>query len=108
MGVLGKEGCDMYRRICRGCFKVAQRGSVYCRGCAIGAGSRRSMVVGGEWESVRQRVLDEERVCWICNGDGLEAGDVWTVDHVVKRIDGGSNRRNNLRRAHRSCNSSRS
>lgn len=58
-----------------------------------------------EWRHIREVVYAEETHCWLC-GEFVERGDR-TVDHIVSRYDGGSNRRSNLRLAHRVCNSSK-
>lgn len=48
----------------------------------------------------------EETSCWIC-GEPAKPGDPLTGDHIVPRIDGGADVRENMRAAHRSCNSRR-
>lgn len=60
----------------------------------------------------RRVVLREETICWLCGElvdktlPGTES-DGPSVDHVVRREDGGSNRRENLRLAHLRCNTGR-
>jgi 5-methylcytosine-specific restriction endonuclease McrA len=54
------------------------------------------------WRKIKAEVLAASRVCWLCGHDGAD-----TVDHVVPlslRPDLAHDR-NNLRPAHRSCNS---
>lgn len=57
------------------------------------------------WASLREQVLSEETSCWLCNG--VVARGEQSVDHVVRRADGGQNVRSNLRLAHKRCNSAR-
>ena len=42
------------------------------------------------------------RVCYLCGKSGAD-----TLDHIIARADGGTDELENLRPAHRSCNSSR-
>jgi 5-methylcytosine-specific restriction endonuclease McrA len=57
----------------------------------------------------RALVRRDGRRCWICGGDinmDLMApdGKAASIDHKVRRRDGGSNRLENLRLAHAWCN----
>jgi 5-methylcytosine-specific restriction endonuclease McrA len=54
-----------------------------------------------EYDRNRKIVMAEERDCGICGGEGLPDDQ---ADHIVQRSQGGTNERNNLRRAHRVCN----
>lgn len=55
---------------------------------------------------LRDVVLAEELVCWICGLPGT-ADDPLTLDHIVSRSRGGQHERSNGRAAHRSCNSAK-
>lgn len=58
---------------------------------------------GGRWQAIVVRVVRRDRgVCWICGEPGANS-----VDHVVRRRDGGSDRLSNLRAAHLTCNRER-
>lgn len=57
--------------------------------------------------ALRRQVHREESACWLCQGRDLRAGEAWTIDHVIPRALSGSDTRENLRRAHSSCNSRR-
>jgi 5-methylcytosine-specific restriction endonuclease McrA len=50
-------------------------------------------------------------VCWLCGGTidphATEVGARWSMDHVVPISRGGTNALDNLRPAHRACNSAR-
>lgn len=50
---------------------------------------------GKAWESTRKRILDRDQ--WTCQycGKPLEGSDA-TVDHIVPKIEGGSDRDDNL------------
>jgi 5-methylcytosine-specific restriction endonuclease McrA len=41
-------------------------------------------------------------ICWLCGQPGAD-----TADHLVAQVDGGGNSIDNLRAAHRACNSRR-
>jgi len=58
------------------------------------------------YRQARAQVKREENVCWIC-GEGARADDPWTADHLHPVVHGGASTRDNLRLAHRSCNSRR-
>jgi 5-methylcytosine-specific restriction endonuclease McrA len=67
---------------------------------------------GAAWDALRAQVHSEETHCWICNeyvDQTLHGHDRLgpTVDHVIPTALGGPNTRDNLRLAHRSCNSAR-
>jgi 5-methylcytosine-specific restriction enzyme A len=62
--------------------------------------------LGADHRRIREQVLREERVCWLCL-EPARPGDPLTADHVVPRAQGGTNTRQNMRAAHRSCNSRR-
>lgn len=58
--------------------------------------------LGAEWRRVRLQVLERDHhVCHYCGGHAT------TVDHVVPRIRGGSNKPENLVAACESCNYSK-
>lgn len=48
----------------------------------------------------------DEGACQLC-GVRIRAGEEWTLDHVVPRSKGGSDRWGNLQVAHRGCNQDR-
>jgi 5-methylcytosine-specific restriction endonuclease McrA len=56
------------------------------------------------WKKLRKRVLQQSDVCWLCGQSGSD-----TVDHIIPRsIDlAAAENMDNLRPAHRSCNSAR-
>lgn len=65
---------------------------------------------GRPWRTLRDRVLDEERKCWVCD-DEIDRALTWTHpmsgsgDHVVALTDGGQLLdRANVRAAHLTCN----
>jgi 5-methylcytosine-specific restriction endonuclease McrA len=79
------------------------RGHSYCPRHYPPKATRQARGLGAGWPTLSAQVLArDEYVCWIC---GL--GNANTVDHVVRRRDGGTNDPDNLRAAHRSCNSKR-
>ena len=51
-------------------------------------------------------VLEEEHLCWLC-GFPARPHDPLTLDHVLPVALGGTTTRDNVRAAHRSCNSRR-
>ncbi|WP_374403228.1 HNH endonuclease [Frankia sp. Cj3] len=58
---------------------------------------------GTGWTEMSQRVIAEEcGICWLCGSPGAD-----TADHIIRRRDGGTSARDNLRAAHRACNSAR-
>jgi 5-methylcytosine-specific restriction endonuclease McrA len=61
---------------------------------------------GWAHERASRQVRLEETSCWIC-GEPAKPGDPLTADHIIPRIDGGADVRENMRAAHRSCNSRR-
>lgn len=54
------------------------------------------------YREARRRVLAVSDVCWLCGRPGAD-----TVDHIVPYALGGADTIDNLRPAHRSCNSRR-
>ena len=58
------------------------------------------------WLAARAVVLAEEHACWVC-GQPPTPDDPLVADHVVPRAQGGTDARDNLRAAHRSCNGRR-
>jgi 5-methylcytosine-specific restriction endonuclease McrA len=63
-----------------------------------------SQVWGGR-RAVRLRMMtlgEYGTVCWLCGRDGADS-----ADHVLPRSRGGSDALENLRPAHRACNSAR-
>lgn len=59
-----------------------------------------------EYRRNRRAVLAASAVCWLCGNPGTE-DDPLTADHVLSVDDGGTDAAQNLRPAHRSCNSRR-
>ena len=65
--------------------------------------------LGTDWMKIRDLVIDEESNCGFC-GDPVDKALKWpdplsaSVDHIVRRRDGGTNARDNLRLAHVRCN----
>ena len=65
------------------------------------------------WQQLRKRVLDEERICWLCGLPIDFDAPHWSrwspsVDHIVPWTRGGEHTifdRQNLRAAHFGCNS---
>jgi 5-methylcytosine-specific restriction endonuclease McrA len=102
-------------RAARNCSTPNCSGLVYLRGSKCAAcrtaaqqlqdaarpGRRTRGNYDAEYVRNRAIVLSEEDTCHLCNGPGLE-NDV--ADHVVDLVDGGTNERSNLRRAHYRCN----
>jgi 5-methylcytosine-specific restriction endonuclease McrA len=81
---------------CAACARAHER--------ARGSSTQRGL--GADHRRIREQVLAEERLCWICGGHGTE-DDPLTADHVLARVAGGRNVRANYRAAHASCNSRR-
>ena len=86
------------RRRCPACAREYER--------ARRRGTNEQRNLGRSHRLMRERVLREEKLCWIC-GVPARAGDPLTADHVVPRAAGGTNDRSNYRAAHASCNSRR-
>lgn len=63
--------------------------------------------LGSEYQRLARRVIAEETACHRCGGTELAEGDIWTADHLIPRAKGGRLVRENLRKAHRSCNSAK-
>lgn len=63
--------------------------------------------LGSSYQQLARHVIATEAGCHICGRTDLTEGDIWTADHVVPRSRGGRLVRSNLRKAHRSCNSSK-
>lgn len=69
---------------------------------------------GSDWISkkVRQSLYTRDSyICWLCK-DGCDPKDVFgdlgpSLDHIIQRIDGGTDEPSNLKTAHRWCNSVR-
>lgn len=65
--------------------------------------------LGADWARIRQIVIEEESDCGFC-GHPVDKTLEWphplsaSVDHIVRRRDGGTNARDNLRLAHVRCN----
>lgn len=62
---------------------------------------------GPQWEITRKRILDRDQ--WICQycSKPLEGADA-TVDHIVPKIEGGSDDDSNLVASCRRCNGQKS
>jgi 5-methylcytosine-specific restriction endonuclease McrA len=92
----------MSKTMCRKCHRrMTREGQSLCVRCQ----ANHSRFDDAEYRRNAQQVYTAESHCWLC---GLPVPrEERSVDHVVKRRDGGSNRRENLRLAHLSCNSSR-
>ena len=87
------------RTMCLGCnVRRSVQGQTRCKRCLAEHHSWNDTA----WRNIREKVYAEETHCWLC-GEFVEQKDR-TVDHIVSRYEGGSNRRSNLRLAHRSCN----
>jgi 5-methylcytosine-specific restriction endonuclease McrA len=61
---------------------------------------------GQQHRRARAQTLLEETRCWICGKPGTR-DDPLTADHVVPRVHGGADSRDNMRAAHESCNKRR-
>ena len=98
-----RQGSEMVdRTMCLGCNqRRSVQGSTRCRRCL----EEHTSWNDSGWRKIRARVYTEETHCWLC-GEFVEEKDR-SVDHVVPRSQGGSNRRSNLKLAHRKCNSSK-
>lgn len=75
-------------------------------------GNWRERGYDAEYDRNRVIVLREEDTCWLCSVtvDKTLPGthrDGPSVDHVIRREDGGSNARDNLRLTHLRCNTGR-
>lgn len=54
-----------------------------------------------EWPATRKRILERDNyICYLCGESGANS-----ADHVIARMNGGSDSDDNLRAAHVSCNS---
>lgn len=62
-------------------------------------GTARQRGYTSEYETNREFVLSVSKICWRCGEPGAD-----TADHVIPRARGGSNKIENLRPAHESCN----
>jgi hypothetical protein len=77
-----------------------------------GAPTRQARGLDATYQRLRTQVLAEEADCWVC---GMRVDQALpgihpegpTVDHITRRVDGGTNERSNLRLAHNRCNSGR-
>ena len=61
---------------------------------------------GSDWRRVSAEVLAQAVACHWCGGQFTPA-DPATADHLIPKARGGTNDRENLVAAHRTCNSSR-
>jgi len=90
---------------CMDCGQSAE--SVRCKGCC------EQYRNGRPWRALCAQVRAEETTCWVCHGWVDQTIDSRhprspTVDHVIQLRDGGEpHDRNNLRLAHRNCNTVR-
>lgn len=73
---------------------------------ACGAPRAHDDIYDAEYRRNREILLATATVCAICGAGALE-NDPLTADHIIPVSDGGSNDLDNLRAAHRSCNSRR-
>lgn len=95
-------------RPCRELVRDANR----CRSCAAlrerARGTTAARGLGGAYQKLAARVIREEKGCRLCGSTDVRArrpDDVWTAHHLVPRALGGRLTRENLGKAHRSCNS---
>jgi len=66
-------------------------------------GSTTARGLGWSYQAKRRRILERDLyLCWLCGGPGADS-----VDHVIPRVQGGTNEDANLRAAHLGCNSGR-
>jgi 5-methylcytosine-specific restriction protein A len=101
---------------CSGCFKIypAPRRRGRCPDCERQyyrdrrkrRGSTTQRGLGYKHQKLREQVLREESLCWLCGKPGT-AADPLVADHIVPRSRGGVTTRSNLRAAHASCNAQR-
>jgi 5-methylcytosine-specific restriction endonuclease McrA len=101
---------------CAGCFRTypAPRRRGRCPDCEREyyrerrkrRGSTTQRGLGHTHQQLREQVLAEEKLCWLC-GKPATAGDPLVADHVIPRSRGGATTRANLRAAHASCNARR-
>ena len=86
----------------RSCSELTSRGP-RCAACTRAwnqrFGSARERGYDAEYEANKQFILMKSKICHIC---GLGGAD--SADHVIPRSRGGSNRIENLKPAHLSCN----
>jgi 5-methylcytosine-specific restriction endonuclease McrA len=61
----------------------------------------------GSYQRAAAQVRAAATECWICGGGFTDPNDPPVADHVIPRIQGGSDDISNLRAAHRSCNGRR-
>lgn len=61
---------------------------------------------GADWRRVSAAVIAAAQACHWCQGE-FTTDDPATCDHVIPKAKGGTNDRENLVAAHRSCNSRR-
>jgi 5-methylcytosine-specific restriction endonuclease McrA len=92
-------------RACLECGRVTDRGT-RCPPCEAGyqrkRNARRPQYAGG-WVQLRKAVIARDNgVCWLCGAYGAD-----TADHVIPAAHGGASTEDNLRAAHRKCNSAR-
>lgn len=90
--------------ICSRCSNVQPCPKHPARRSWQGRSSARTRGYDAEYERNRLVVMAEEDRCSICGGPGLENDE---ADHRIPLSRGGSNARDNLRRAHRRCNAMR-
>ncbi|MGV2703439.1 UNVERIFIED_CONTAM: HNH endonuclease [Aeromonas salmonicida] len=104
------------KQVCRvrGCSTLTDEASGYCE-CHRhngwvrhqGGRSRHQRGYGKEWEKIRDEVLARDRgLCQTC----LEHGCVTpatTVDHIVPRVQGGTDDHGNLRSLCKACHASK-
>ena len=66
------------------------------------AKTRRRDIDTTQWRKLRVEILKRDGyICYLCGGDGADS-----VDHLIARVHGGSTfDRENLRAAHKVCNS---
>lgn len=78
-------------------------------------------ISGSDGRRKRKSLLRRDgNICWIC-GESFDLDEVtgidihdsshpraMTLDHIITRKDGGTNKLDNLKLAHRSCNGNRS
>lgn len=55
--------------------------------------------------ATRRRIFEQESACYLC---GVAGSDEDVVDHIVPIVDGGTDRRSNMRRCCQGCHKAKS
>ncbi|MEW7867484.1 HNH endonuclease [Aeromonas diversa] len=104
------------KQVCRvrGCSTLTDEASGYCESHKHngwvrhqGGRSRHQRGYGKEWESRRAEVLKRDRgLCQECLSKG-RVTPATTVDHIIPRVQGGTDEDGNLRSLCKSCHASK-